>query len=302
MKVLLIDADQTDFPNLALMKISAYHKRKGDNVKLLGKGKPFQNPDKVYISCVFPKNAPYARGIAKMFNCPVELGGSGISLKTKLPDEIEHILPDYSLYGIQFSMGYTSRGCNRNCPWCIVPEKEGKIRNHASIDEFYVQRWKKLRLLDNNFLMSPRWYENLRELIARKIKVDFNQGLDIRLVDQEVAHLLAKCHFTDTKFKEPRLRFSFDLPQIEHQVIKGIKHLLKAGIKPQHLFFYVLTGYNTTFEEDYHRVKLLIDMGVLPFVMKYNERKDDSKLNNLARWINKRYYKVVPWKKYNAKT
>lgn len=299
MKVLLIDGDETGFPNLALMKWSTYHKGKDNEVGLLGNPKAPLDPDEVYISCVFPWNAPYILGLGKMFNCPVHIGGSGVGFEPTLPEEVEHIMPDYSLYDIQYSMGFTSRGCNRNCPWCIVPKKEGSIKDHAPIDEFYVPKWRKIRLLDNNFLQSPKWYQNLREIIARKIRVDFNQGLDIRLVDQENARWLAKCRYSDTDFKEPRLRFAFDLPQIEDEIINRVELLLKQSIKPRHLFFYMLIGYNTTFEQDYHRFKVLDKLGALPFVMIYNNRKDDQRLRDFARWVNQRHYNWVPWKKYD---
>jgi len=292
MKVLLVQVDGTK-PNLALMKISAYHKEKGDVVSF-----SCRNPDKVYISCIFAQNKPKALGIAKLFNCAVELGGSGISLSKTLPDEIEHIMPDYSLYNIRYSIGFTSRGCIRSCPWCIVPKKEGMIREHAPIDEFYVPIWKKLILYDNNFLASPKWYEKLHEIKARKIKVSFNQGLDIRLVDQEVAKLLSKIKYFDDDFKTRRLYFSFDLPEIESQVIDGIRHLENAGIKMQHLMFYVLVGFNTTFEEDYHRFQLLKKLNVKPYIMLYNDRKDKPLLRHFERWVNRRYYKVCKFDEY----
>lgn len=168
MKVLLVQVDGK-MPNLALMKISSWHKKQGDKVFLQN----LINPDKVYISCIFSQNRAKALGIAKMFNCQVEVGGYGIN-DAQLPFDVEHTMPDYSLYGIRYSIGFTSRGCIRNCPWCIVPKKEGNIKDHAPINEFYVSAWKKLILWDNNFLASPRWYENLREIITRKIKVSFN--------------------------------------------------------------------------------------------------------------------------------
>jgi len=299
MNVLLIQVDGTK-PNLALMKISAFHKKKHDKVfletpELFWAG---LNPEKVYISCIFSQNRGKAEGIAKMFNCDVEVGGSGIDLPKTLSDQIEHMMPDYNLYGIKYSVGFTSRGCHRSCPWCIVPQKEGMIREHAPIDEFYVPRWKKLILYDNNFLASLRWAEKLHELIARKIKVSFNQGLDIRLVDQEVAKLLHKVHYYADNFKKRRLYFSFDLPEIEPKVIQGIERLKKADIKPHHLMFYVLVGYNTTFEQDYHRFELLDKLGVKPFIMVYNNRKDKPILRHFARWVNKRYYKVCKFEDY----
>lgn len=294
-RVLLIDVD-SKMPNLALMKISMWHKKKGDVV-----GFGISDPDTVYVSCVFEQNRSKALGIAKFWEsmgCNVQVGGSGVDLKKTLPDEIEHECPDYSLYGIRYSIGFTSRGCIRNCPWCIVPEKEGSIREHSPIDEFYVHYWGKMLLYDNNFLASPKWYEKLMEIIIRKIKVCFNQGLDIRLIDQENARLLAKTHYYDNEFKDRRLYFAFDIPQIEDQVLHGIETLKNAGIPPQHLMFYVLVGYNTTYEEDMHRINLLIKEDVLPYVMPYNNRKD-SYYPHLARWINRRLYNWVPWEKYS---
>lgn len=299
MKVLLIDGDRTNFPNLALMKWSGYHKGRGNDVGLLGTPNAPLSPDEVYVSCVFTWNAPYILGLAKMFSCPVHIGGSGVGFEAILPEEVEHTMPDYDLYGVRYSMGFTSRGCNRNCPWCVVPKKEGSIRDHASLEEFYVAKWGKLRLLDNNFLQSPRWYENLREIIVRKIRVDFNQGLDIRLVDWEKAKWLAKCHYSDTRFKRPRLRFSFDLPQIEDQFLEGINNLFKAGVKSHHIFVYILVKYNTPFEDDYHRFQVVRNLGCLPFIMVYNNQKDDQKIRDFARWVNQRHYNWIPWQEYD---
>jgi len=289
MKVLLVDVD-SKMPNPALMKISASHKARGNTV-----GFDIRDPDKVYISCIFEKNRAQALGRAGIFNCPVEVGGYGVS-DVKLPDEIEHLCPDYSLYGIHYSMGFTSRGCIRSCPWCIVPKVEGQIRDHAPLNEFL--RHKKLILLDNNFLVSPRWSENLKELIARKIKVNFNQGLDIRLVDQENAKLLSRVRYYDWHFKEPRLHFAFDLPEIEDDVLEGIRTLEKAGIPRVHLMFYVLVGFDTSYEEDLHRVNLLLKERVKPYIMPFNDRHD-TYYPHLERWINGRYYEVVPWERYD---
>ena len=298
MKVLLIQVDGK-MPNLPLMKISAVHKKQGDEVSLNSEFlKSFMyNPDKVYISCIFSQNKSKALGIAKMFNCEVVVGGYGVN-DVQLPYDVEHMMPDYNLYGIRYSIGFTSRGCIRNCPWCIVPKKEGNIRDHAPISEFYVHAWKKLILWDNNFLASPQYHENLKEIIARKIKVSFNQGLDIRLVDQENAKFLAKTHYYDSKFKKRRLYFAFDTPEIESEVVNGIEILTKAGIPTDHLMFYVLVGFNTTFEEDYHRFEVLTKKGTKPFIMIYNNRKDKPILRHFARWVNKRYYKVCKFRHY----
>jgi len=308
MNTLLIDIDNTEFPNLALMKISAWHKQRGDRVYLNVSPLP---PHKVYISCVFSWNKPRALGIAKFFEglgIEVELGGSGISLNSTLPDEIEHIMPDYSLYGIDYSMGFTSRGCIRNCPWCIVPKKEGYIKDWSPLSEFLKPGHEKVILLDNNFLASPRWHENLSKLAMSNLKVNFNQGLDIRLIDQENARLLAKTRYYDWHFKNRRLHFAFDFPEIEDEVIRGIGTLKKAGIPPRHLMFYMLVGFGVEpseytwdyfLEHDYHRFEVLDRLGVLPYVMLYNDRRDIPLLRHFERWVNGRYYKVCRFEDYS---
>jgi hypothetical protein len=157
--VLLVDADST-IPNLALMKLSSYHKQQGHNV-ILQRGLEAKNtvdkPDVVYISCIFSRNKAATRRLAKQFpEAKVHLGGSGINLTTTLPDEIENIYPDYDLYPeCDYSLGYCSRGCVRSCDWCVVPKKEGKAHPVADIYEFYNPKFKKMILLDPNIFAVP---------------------------------------------------------------------------------------------------------------------------------------------------
>ena len=290
MNVLLVDVD-SKMPNLALMKISAWHKKRGDRVYL---NNGCQDPDKVYISCMFSKNAARARGIAKMFSCPVEIGGYGVN-GTKLPDEIEHTMPDYD--GLDFAMGFTSRGCIRNCPWCIVPRMEGPIRNHAPITEFLPDELEKVVLFDNNFKASPRWRENLKYIIDHGIKVNFTQGLDIRLVDEEFAGMLAECDYRASNFKDKQLYFSFDVLEIEYKIMCGIETLRGAGIPidRHHITFYMLVGFGVDSKDytwdyfvkhDYHRFKVLREFGVRPYVMLYNGRRDIPILRYFRQWVN----------------
>jgi len=301
MKVLLVHADGK-MPNLALMKISAYHKKQGDIVYLKKGLKPTLpldclKPDKTYISTIFDWNKEKALELSTKLGA--EIGGYGVNGK-QLPEEIEHQMPDYSLYGVDYSMGFTSRGCIRKCPWCIVWRKEGYIRAYASIDEFLKPNHKKLILLDNNFLASPNWFEELLKIITYRLKVNFNQGLDIRLIDRENARMLSKIKYYDWKFKNRTLHFAFDTPNVESEVISGIKLLEKVGIPRNHLMFYVLIGYNTSYEEDLHRINLLIDEGVKPYVMPFNNTHD-SYYPHLERWVNGRYYKLVSWEDYRKK-
>lgn len=300
MYILLIHIDGK-IPNLALMKLSAWHKARGDEVKLL-RGSiaglwAHVKFDKTYISCVFEQNARDAQKLVSLFS-DVQVGGYGFN-GAKLPDEIEHTMPNYSLYGCDFSMGFTSRGCIRNCEFCIVPEKEGPICDHAPVSEFLHPGHNKVILLDNNFLASPMWKENLQFIIDHDLKVNFNQGLDIRLVNDENAAMLAECKFYNWHFKCRQLHFAFDLPEIEPEVRRGVGILGDNGIKPRNLMFYELVGERTTFEQDIHRFEVLRELGVDPFVMIYNNRRDRPELRHFARWVNKRIYKSCDLRDYD---
>jgi len=296
MRVLLIDGDGPEFPNLALMKWSGYHKEQGNEIYFGS----CSNPSEIYISCVFTWNREKATSASTYYpNAKIHFGGSGFNLSSELPYEVEHHKPDYSLYpNVDFSLGFTSRGCIRNCPWCVVPKKEGWIREHSPLNEFIEPSFNKIMLLDNNFLASPKSIEKLEQIITLEKKISFNQGLDIRLINEKNAKLLSQTRYYDLKFKSRRLYFAWDIPQIESQVIKGIETLLATGIRKDHLMFYVLTGYNTNYREDLHRVEKLISLGVKPYVMIYNNLKGPHQ-RHLKRWIEMRYYEILPWIEYD---
>lgn len=291
-KILLVQFDGT-MPNLVLMELSAYYKEQGCEV-----GFNVGDPDKVFISCIFDWNKSIVRGVPKLFDCIVELGGSGVNIEKKLPDEIEHIMPDYSLYDIDYSMGFTSRGCPNNCPFCIVPAKEGGIREHSPIEEFLHPDHMKIILLDNNFLASPKWKEKLQYLIDEGLMVNFCQGNDIRLIDEEKAKMLSELNFYNHNFTYKHLHFAWDHMGIEGKVKRGIRILKDAGIKPYRLMFYMLCGFNTTFEQDMYRFQKLREWGVDPFVMIYNNEGNEI-LRHFARWVNKRVYKSCKWRDYD---
>lgn len=268
-RVLLMDLDISNrrraFPNLALMKLSAFHKQRGDDVCL---NFPLGGYDIGYASCVFSWHKNRAEGIPPM----IIRGGSALDLIKQLPPEIEHIMPDYELYPhTDFSLGFTSRGCGRKCPWCIVDVKEGEIQAWASIYEFLDRRHRLIMLLDNNPLLSPNWDETASDLIREQIMTDFNQGLDIRCVDDKVAYQLSR-------IRTKKLRFAFDHIRVEPQVREGIRLLLKAGIKVRHLSFYVLVGFRGDAGID--RMKLLQSYGVEVYPMIYkDETGKEPKLN-----------------------
>lgn len=259
MKVLLMDLDvikqRRPFPNLALMKLSAYHKARGNEVYL---NFPLQQPDISYASCVFTWHAKRRASVPDA----ATLGGSGIDLKAELPPRVEHTMPDYSLYpNIDFSMGFTSRGCLRRCPWCIVPEKEGALKPWASIYEFWDRRHKKIVLLDNNLLAAPNWQTTFAELITARVEVDFNQGLDIRLVNEEMVSYLKRV-------KTRQLRFAFDDIAYESAVRKGIELLVASGINSRKLSFYVLVGFSND-DTAVERMRILHSYNVDIYPMAY---------------------------------
>ena len=175
-------------------------------------------------------------------------------------------------------------------------EKEGYFRDE---DMSFIKHTKVL-LIDNNFLASRKCIGKLNHFIDNKIKVCFNQGLDIRLITKEIADVLAKVKYYDLKFNRRRLYFAWDEMGYEKHVLDGIKILIDSGIKPFHLMFYILCGFNTTFEQDYYRFEILDGLGCLPFVMLYNNVKE-KKLRDFSRWVNKRYYKVCTFEEYRKR-
>ena len=259
MKVLLMDLDvirqRRPFPNLALMKLSAYYRAQGDQVFL---NFPLQPVDIAHASCVFTWNARRRNGLSP----DVVVGGSGVDLKAELPAEVEHIMPDYSLYpNVDYSLGFTSRGCNRRCPWCIVPQKEGGIRPVARIYEFWNRQHRKILLLDNNLLASPNWRQTMEDLIAEELKVDFYQGLDIRLVNKEVIDYLER-------LKSKKLRFAFDDIAYQKAFRRGIELLLESGLGSRKLEIYVLYGFGDD-NTDVERMVILHDYNVDVYPMLY---------------------------------
>lgn len=261
MKVLLLDLDIEKrcrpFPNLALMKLSAYHKSKGDEVWL---NFPLCQPDITYASCIFTWHKP------KELQVGVQYGGSGIkNYDVVLPPEVEHIMPDYTLYDTDFSMGYTSRGCIRNCWFCKVREKENYIQAWASVREFYNPLFNLLLLLDNNTLASPNWKETFQDLISLKVLTDINQGLDIRCLDDEKWYYLKQ-------IRVKKYRFAFDDISYEQAIRQGLDLMLSSGISPRKLSFYVLVGGKQD-DQAIERMKILQSYSVDVYPMIY---KDDS--------------------------
>ena len=162
------------------------------------------------------------------------------------------------------------------------------------MEEFLNPKSNIVVLLDNNFLALPSHIKKLQKYISKSWKIDFNQGLDIRLINKENAELLAKVKYLK------QIRFSWDLMNYEKEVKRGLGLLFKAGIKPYRIMIYILCNFNTTFEEDMYRFNEMINLGVDPFIMIYE--KGNKKIRDFARWVNKRIYKVCDWKDYRRRS
>lgn len=264
MNVALVDVDGHNFPNLALMKLSTWHKAQGDSVEWYSP--LFSRPDKIYASKVFTFTPDYT-AYAPNHPEPVR-GGTGYDATTKLPEAVEHMSPDYSLYpDWKPAIGFLTRGCIRNCPWCIVPKKEGKLRAVDDIERVAAGR-KEVVLLDNNFLAaSPEFVQEQLEKIARlKLRIDFNQGLDARLVTQENAKLLSACRWI--RF----IRFSCDTVAMIEPIRRAVSLIRETGCKRE-IFCYMLVQDIADAEI---RLRALVDIGVTPFAQPYRDFTSDS--------------------------
>lgn len=263
------------WPNLALAKLVARHRQKGNDVRLFS---PLEPADLTLASKIFTDTPddPYLPDDAVR-------GGSGYSLSEQLSDFAESARPDWSLWPAwQNDMGYSTRGCVRRCPFCVVPEKEGKPRVVAEFGDLTTGR-KTLKLLDANVLASPidHLARLCRQATERGVELDFTQGLDARLLDDRHAAILAK-----TKLAR-RIHLAFDSSADEYAVRRAIGHLTHAGIPAHRLTFYVLIGWNRTPLEDWmYRVQLIDQLGCDPFVMPFN--KADPQQRRFSRWVNRK--------------
>ena len=283
MKVLLIDIDST-IPNLALMKISAWHKAQGDEV-----GFNVTDPNKIYASVIFKKNRHLVDGLPIFYpNAEIDIGGSGYDLDKKLPEEIEAMTPDYDLYPDNDSYyGFTTRGCIRACYFCIVRRKEGKFRRlyktpYKALEAItgWQQRFDKITFLDNNILSDKEWFLDLAEHLAQlNKKVDFNQGLDIRLMDKDIARALAKLRpINDWKF-------AFDSMDYKEDVLRGIRILKEAGINTRSsCIFYVYTHGDEAFDDAVERMRILKENNTNAYVMLNMDAPKTDRLKALKRW------------------
>lgn len=271
MKVGLVDCDSHNFPNLPLMKIASYHRQKGNQVEFAKMGTYY---DLLYVSKIFTESPE-----PKLPEAGVTFfGGSGYDLETQLPYEVEHSYPDYDLYPDltrDTAYGFLTRGCPRkNHGFCITPKKDGCIsRKNADLSEFWHGQ-KNIILLDQNLLACSERMDLLKQLSDSRASVDFNGGLDVRYLNDDILHA-----FQAIKVKE--YRFAWDDPT--EDLREQFQLFVSSRITSlDHCRVYVLTNYNSSMEENLFRIYSLVSMGLKPFVMIYNKQKY---VDDRGRWL-----------------
>jgi hypothetical protein len=265
MKIGIVNIDQK-YPNLALEKIAIWHSQKGDDV--------FRDPpqlevfDKLYVSCIFSSN----KNKCKEWEGKSQIGGSGYDLKKCLPTEIEEIKP-------HINWGFTTRGCIRKCDFCVVPQKEGKIKVVGDLLDLWDGKSKEITLLDNNILALPdQFYLVCEQAKNKDIRLDFNQGLDIRLLTDKMAQALNAIKHTSD------LRFAWDNIVDENKIMNGIE-ILKRN-KCKRAMFYVLVGFDSTIKDDLYRLRALKKLKQRAYCMRYETTRGQRIYNDLASWVN----------------
>lgn len=296
MKIGLIDVDGHNYPNLPLMKLSAWHKQQGDSVEWYDTWGGLVEPyDIVYLSKVFSFSTDYQYPI---YSKQIIRGGSGYCIELvdgkeiyhkendkNLPDEVEHIYPDYSIYPEltkDTAYGFLTRGCPRGCGFCHVASKEGKCsRKVADLSEFW-RGQKRIILCDPNILACKDHIELLQQLADSGAKVNFNQGLDIRLINDNNLDLLKQ-------IKLESIHFAFDRwedREIIESKLRAFAYKTGYNRNKGKVTVYILTNYNTTLEQDIYRIQLCRELNFSPYPMIYDKEHCKPIYKRLQRWCN----------------
>ncbi len=293
-------------PNLALMKLSAWFKEKGATVhftKSVSRELFESGYDLVLGSSIFN----FSKNAHEIFRAEFPdalLGGTGTEDATNIEDFVgEKNLPlDYSIYPhFKASIGFSQRGCRLNCSFCVVPKKEGKVAQLSGINSIWRGEGypKQIVLLDNDFFGQTDWRARIQEILDGDFEVNFNQGINVRLIHKEGAEMLARVKYRDVDFKSKRIYTAWDNRKDEEIFLRGIKIMTDAGIKPAHIMVYFLIGYwpGETMDDIMYRFKKMLELGVLPYPMVYDNSHIENK--RFQRWVCRRYYQFVPFEKYS---
>lgn len=286
------DSDATEFPNYAIMKISAYHKKHGDHVEWWD---ALSHYDKVYSSKVFTftdEDEYLPDNVIK--------GGTGYHSMSELPSEIDDMFPDYSIYpSVNYSVGFLTRGCVNKCPWCVVPAKEGAIRAYRDWQDIKRPDCRDIVFMDNNVLASEHGLRQMESMIGHPIRIDFNQGLEAKRVTPEIAEIISKLKWR--RF----IRFACDTDKALDDVIAATHLLSRHGVRADRIFVYMLVTHDLESAE--RRAIALRRLGVSPFAQPYrdfaNKIEPSKDMKSLARWVNRKwiFMKVETFNDYKNK-
>ena len=310
-------------PNLALMKLAHWHRKVGDEIyftKHIERGL-FERPyNLVYGSAIFSYSADRVHAFRQQFPDAILGGTHDLANTTTVEqhigaDEYEHY--DYSIYpNFTASIGFTQRGCRLKCGFCVVPKKEGKPRSINTIADIWRgDPWPKhLHILDNDFFGQKEWRNRLDEIRDGKFKVCLNQGINVRLIDDDAAAALASIPYYDDSFTTRRLYTAWDNLKDEKVFMRGVHRLATAGVPPSHLFVYMLVGWDKdeTWDRVFHRFNRMVALGIRPYPMVYGDR--DAKLplgghnrrvgcrtlGEFQRWVIRKSYNFIEFEDYDV--
>lgn len=278
MKVKLVDVD-SKIPNLALMKLSTYFKENDSEV-----GFDVEDPDLICASVIYKKNALKLDMIREQYGeKKCDFGGSGYSLTHNLPDEIEFMKPDYDLYPSEYAQGFTTRGCIRNCNFCIVPTKEGKLVRWQHPREFYDDRFDTIWIMDNNWIADKKHFvETSGWILDHDLKV-LECGFDVRITDEDIVKRISELKFPKG------IHFAFDDSSLREIVKEKVVLLKEYGINTRHdVIFYVYCDSPKQVDDAVRRCRILKKLNVNPFVMYNIDRNRTPRVKKLQHWANRR--------------
>lgn len=307
--MLLFQLDGLKLPNLALMRVAAHHKAAGDSVELrrgggLNSVTPdlYDSPDTVYASLIFEKTRPVAERLLQTYP-NAKVGGTGWNIKSNLKNEgITTEEKDYDLYpDFRSSIGFSQRGCRLKCGFCHVPEAEGSVRSVGPISSIWRgDPWpREILLLDNDFFGQEEWPDRIREMREGKFKVSFCQGINARFLTDKTAEAIASVDYRAIDMKTRRMYTAWDNAKDGDRLFKGLRALVKHGIKPDNIMVYILLGYWkwSGLKDWEYRRKQLREFGCRPYPMPFERTREAV---GFQRWVIGAYDKRIPWSEWEA--
>jgi hypothetical protein len=318
LNVLLLQLDGK-LPNLALMRIASHHRALGHSVTLrrpMNERAPSLKPEAIaqdsfgepvqwsaiYASAIFSRSSALV-GLVRGLYPNAIVGGTGVDSTISLEQfGITTIEPDYSIYPrFTASMGFSQRGCRLKCPFCVVPKKEGPVREEQTITSIWRGEPypKHIVLLDNDFFGQPEWRSRIAEIRDGGFKVNFCQGINARMLNDESAEAIASVDYRDSEFRSRRIYTAWDNRKDEERLMKGLEALVRHGVKPGEIMVYILIGYwpGETRESWEYRRAALRAFGAIPYPMPYVRNEETI---NFYRWVVGAHDKQCSWDEWKA--